>query len=53
MSVAHISAETMPLTPENFPKIMAEKTALMEKAMQDKMAIKMETLSKKLHGLGV
>lgn len=33
--------------------ILAEKTALMEEAMQAQMAIKMETLSKTLTGLGV
>jgi len=33
--------------------ILAEKTGLLEEAMQAKMAIKMDTLSKKLTGLGV
>ena len=34
-------------------KVLAEKAALLEGALQAKMAVKMDTLSKTLEGLGV
>ena len=34
-------------------KVLADKSALLEEALQAKMAVKMDTLSKTLQGLGV